>query len=312
MDPLSQILRLAGAEAMLSTGLVASGRWAVAVPATQALKCNVIREGECVLAVGSERRQLSVGDCFLVAPDRPFVIGTDFAHPRPAAEVFAGTDKRPYAHLDGGEGSPFRATGGRMELGPVTGLIADALPPLVILTAEKAASKRIGWLMDRLEEEQAAERAGASAIAGAAMQMIFVELIRALPEERPRGWLAALDDPRIGPALHAIHTDPAHPWRIETLAGLAHLSRSQFSARFRAAVGQAPMDYVLHWRMTLARQALTRPGMTVAKVAEELGYASESAFGAAFRRVMGTSPRRAACPPAAVTQEISADADIGF
>src|SRR5690606_6188647 len=106
-------------------------------------------------------------------------------------------------------------------------------------------------------------------------------------------WLAALSDPRIGSAIRAMHADPGRGWRLEDLAEISHLSRSQFSARFRAAVGRSPMDYLLHWRMTLAGKALSQSGVSISAVASRLGYASESAFGVAFRRVTGTTPRRA-------------------
>ncbi|MBN9054707.1 MAG: AraC family transcriptional regulator [Rhizobiales bacterium] len=294
MDPLSQILRFSEAHVAVSTGLVATGHWSVYVPPTNALKCNVLREGECLLEVEGRRHRLTQGDCFLVAPDRPFLIGADLSHPRPASEVFAGSGNRPFARLDVGDGPIARIVGGRMQLGQAADLLERALPPLVILPVSHPASARIGWLLDRLEEEQFSGSAGAATIGTAIMQIVFVELIRSLPQDAPAGWLAALSDPRIGPVLRAIHAEPSHPWRLEELAATANFSRSQFSQRFREAVGLAPMDYVLRWRMAVARQALAQPGATVAGVAAGLGYASESAFGAAFRRVMGTSPRRAA------------------
>lgn len=55
-----------------------------------------------------------------------------------------------------------------------------------------------------------------------------------------------------------------------------------------------PLDYLLNWRMTLAGKALSQPGASISAVASRLGYASDSAFGVAFRRVTGTTPRRAA------------------
>ncbi|WP_332713992.1 helix-turn-helix transcriptional regulator [Pelagibacterium mangrovi] len=94
-------------------------------------------------------------------------------------------------------------------------------------------------------------------------------------------------------AIRAIHADPGHDWRLGELAAISHLSRSQFSARFRESVGRSPMDYLLHWRMTVARRALATRGASVGAVAANLGYTSESAFGVAFRRVTGITPRRA-------------------
>ena len=291
MDPLSELLILSGAKATVSTGLVATGRWAVHVPATRALKCNMVREGACRLDVDDMRYDLGPGDCFLVAPDYPFVIGTDLSRAQPAADVFATGADGLFAELGGGVGPSTRCVGGRMELGKTAELLTDALPPVVLLRASQAATKHVEWLFDRIEAETAEARPGSDAIAAAAMQIIFVELMRTLSDDAPKGLLSALRDPRIAPALLAIHDAPVHPWSLQELAGRANLSRSQFAARFRNAVGRAPMAYVLRWRMTLAQQALSQPGVTVSQVAAKMGYASDSAFGAAFKRVTGSSPR---------------------
>lgn len=293
-DPLSQVLGLASVRAAVSTGLEARGYWALRVSSQPALKCNVIRRGECWLQVEERQWRLRTGDCFLVAPDVGFLIGTDLTRlPRLAEDVFAGCEDTPFARLDTGTGPDLLCLGGRMDLPPAASLLTEALPPVTVIDGGSAAALRIGWLLDRLEEESRAGAPGAAAMAAQIMQMVFIDLIRSVPASGSQGWLAALSDPRIGPAIRAMHRDPGRDWRVADLAAESHLSRSQFTARFRAAVGRAPMDYLLQWRMTLARHALSRPGAQVARVAADLGYASESAFGVAFRRVTGTTPRRA-------------------
>ncbi|WP_083953584.1 AraC family transcriptional regulator [Thauera butanivorans] len=294
-EPLSQLLALAGVQAAVSTGLQARGLWALRVASLPTLKCNVIRRGECGLEVAGQRWALKTGDCFLVAPGRPFTLGTDLDRlAQPAQDVFAGCENTLIAQLDAGPGPEFLCLGGRMDLPPAAALLIDALQAVTVIPGSSPVALRIGWLLDRLEEECRAEAPGSAAMATHIMQIVFIELIRALPATAARGWLAALADPRIGPALRAIHREPGRAWRLQELAEVSHLSRSQFSARFRQTVGQAPMDYLLHWRMALARQALSRPGATIESVADELGYASPSAFGVAFRRVTGTTPRRVA------------------
>lgn len=294
-DPLSQVLILAEARAAVSTGLSARGNWALQVPATGALKCNAIRQGRCHLVAAGRTVELAAGDCFLVAPDLPFVIGTDLDRlPRAAAEVFAGSDSRPYARLDAGPGADFLCLGGRMELPEGGAILLESLPPVTVIRAGEPAAERIGWLLNRLETETATEAPGAAAMAAQIMQMVFIELIRSVPETDGSGWLAALSDPRIGAALRAMHREPGYNWQLEDLAEISHLSRSRFAARFRASVGRSPIEYLTNLRMMLARKALARPGASVSTVAAELGYASESAFSFAFRRVTGTTPRQAA------------------
>jgi len=119
-------------------------------------------------------------------------------------------------------------------------------------------------------------------------------LIRALRQhsgnaDRP-GWLAGLGDPCIAAALAAIHGDLAYPWTLPTLAATAGLSRAAFAARFTERVGRPPMRYLLALRMQRARTLLRDERATVATVAGRVGYGSDVAFAAAFKREVGTSP----------------------
>lgn len=291
-DPLSQVLLLSGVRAALSTGLKARGQWALRVAPAQHLKCNVVREGECWLETGEERVLLRAGDCFLVAPGQSFLLATDLQlRAVPAEEVFAGWMSAPFAVLDAGVGNDFQCVGGRLDLPDAASMLATALPSIAILRAGGLAAKRVGWLLDRLEEESQKAALGGAAVTSALMQLVFIELLRGLPAVQTTGWLAALSDPRLGLALLAIHRDPGRRWRLSDLAETAHLSRSRFASRFHEMVGRPPMEYLLQWRMTLAQRWLSKPGATVAQVAETLGYASESAFGAAYRRATGRTPR---------------------
>ncbi|WP_421367928.1 AraC family transcriptional regulator [Agrobacterium tumefaciens] len=295
VDPLSQLLNFGGAHSAPSTGLKARGAWSIRVPHVNGLKCNAVRRGNCILQAEGKTWCLSAGDCFLIAPDLEFVIASDpNCAPREASDVFAHCGDHPFAVLDEGDGPEFFCLGGRMDLPKAAALVTSSLPPVTIVKAGSATAGRISWLFDRLEAEQCELGPGSAAMFTPIMQMVFIELIRSLPDGEGRGWLAALRDPRIGPAIVAIHRDPRPDWRLEDLARMSNLSRSQFAARFQSAVGVAPIHYLLQWRMTLARKALGQTGMTIANVAADFGYASESAFGVAFRRVFGTTPRRAA------------------
>jgi AraC-like DNA-binding protein len=93
-------------------------------------------------------------------------------------------------------------------------------------------------------------------------------------------------------AITSIHDDPGHPWTLQTLAERVGMSRSVFALRFREVVGDTPMEYLTRWRMLLAADRLKDSSDGLATIAQSLGYESESAFGKAFRRVMGCSPRQ--------------------
>jgi AraC-like DNA-binding protein len=107
----------------------------------------------------------------------------------------------------------------------------------------------------------------------------------------PAGWLRSLGDPRIAPAMRLMHAEPARSWRLEELARACAMSRTTFANRFREVAGTTPLAYLAAWRMHLASRALREGEIAVATLAEKLGYASESAFSAAFKRAMGASPR---------------------
>jgi AraC-like DNA-binding protein len=103
-------------------------------------------------------------------------------------------------------------------------------------------------------------------------------------------WFQASADPRLSAALQAIHDDAAHLWTVPELADVSGLSRAAFARSFQRALGQAPMQYVADWRMTLARDYLRSGHATLEQVAERTGYTSPYAFAAAFRRRHGQPP----------------------
>lgn len=230
------------------------------------------------------------GDCFLLTQGRGFTLASEPGIDGTSAdEVF--TDGAGQARM--GTGEEFSVLGGRMTLDPRTAsLLTDALPPVMRVPAHSRAAASLRWLLQKVVAELGAGGIGSHAIATQAMHMMFVEMIRFSSTGLPVGWVAALADPRVGPALRAIHDDPCAPWTLERLAALSHLSRSVFAARFRAQVGTSPLNYLTRWKMHLARRSLRRRGVSVAEIAERLGYSSESAFGHAYKRVFGESPGR--------------------
>jgi len=71
---------------------------------------------------------------------------------------------------------------------------------------------------------------------------------------------------------------------------VAGLSRTAFAARFTAGVGEPAMHYLRSLRLHHARALLRDERLTVAAVATRVGYSSEVAFAAAFRRAAGVPP----------------------
>lgn len=110
--------------------------------------------------------------------------------------------------------------------------------------------------------------------------------------EDRRGLFAALGDTRICRVLQAVHENPGHAWTMQNMASLACMSRSAFAERFTQLMKVPPMQYVTQWRVTIAEQMLRDRQMSVAAIAQQLGYSSEAAFRRLFKRVSGVSPGR--------------------
>ena len=134
---------------------------------------------------------------------------------------------------------------------------------------------------------------GPDAIPTRLPEMLLVEVLRqhlATAPAADHGWLAALHDPVLNPALAALHASPERKWTVSDLAREAAVSRSGLDERFRQVLGRSPIRYLTEWRMHLAEELLTSTDLGIAAVARRVGYDAEEAFSRAFKRVHGLSP----------------------
>ncbi len=124
-------------------------------------------------------------------------------------------------------------------------------------------------------------------------EVLFIEVLRLYMNEQSSGrtgWLAGVGDRIVGAALNALHERPAHAWTLEELARAAGTSRSVLAERFQQLVGSSPMQYLTQWRMLLAANLLARSNAPLARIAEDVGYQTDTAFSRAFRREYGAPP----------------------
>ncbi len=124
-------------------------------------------------------------------------------------------------------------------------------------------------------------------------ELLLVEVLKLHLASTPAdetGWLRALRDPVLAPALAAIHAAPGHKWNLLTLAKEASVSVSLLDERFREVLGLAPIRYLTGWRMHVAKDLLRSTDLGVAAVAHRVGYDSEEAFSRAFKRETGMAP----------------------
>ncbi|WP_271576271.1 AraC family transcriptional regulator [Bradyrhizobium sp. CCBAU 11361] len=294
-DPFSDILGLARAETLVTGGFTAGGPWAIRFPVPKTIKFFAVVKGGCWVTLDGEAPiRFETGDVGLLSAPRAFVLASDpDVSPVDAMTLFSGAG-RTTAQL--GDGDDFAHIGGHVLLDPVSGrLLADVLPPWIHVQAHLPAAATFRWLLDRLVEERISDLPGAELASAQLAQLLFIQILRAHvagSHGEGSGWLRALGDPRIAPALRLMHKDPARAWHLEDLAAACAMSRTTFAERFHTVAGVAPLAYLTQWRMRLAEQALRHEAAKpVALVARSIGYTSESAFSNAFKRVTGTSPK---------------------
>lgn len=180
---------------------------------------------------------------------------------------------------------------------PAARSLLELLPEIIHIDAVEAAEWH--WfpsLLTLMAHETRTARAGGEAVVTRLCDILVIQAIRWWVEHDPAastGWLGAMRDPVVGPALTAIHHDPAADWTVGRLATQVAVSRSSFSARFTELVGEAPMAYVTKWRMYVATDLLRHHEQSIAQVATRTGYQSEASFSRAFKRVMGFPPSSA-------------------
>ena len=192
--------------------------------------------------------------------------------------------------------------------------LSGALPPLIVVepfrrrasfvpggdehTAERAefaqdSYDRLARTFTNMVDEAQAERPGCRIMLARLAELMYIDVLRGCIDAlSPRygGWLGAVRDPQIGRALGLMHAQPEYKWTVTSLGRATGVSRSTLGGRFRAMVGEAPMQYLTYWRMQLAMQLLREPRLSIAQVAARVGYGSAVAFHRAFKRQLGATP----------------------
>jgi AraC-like DNA-binding protein len=296
MDPLSDVLSLLKPDTYVAGGFELGGAWSIQFEAHSGIKCYALVRGACWLAVDgvAEPARLEAGDCILLPSGRPFRLSSDLAlEPVDFRVLLSGERRGGVALLNGGGdtmilGGHFAFTGANADI------LLGAMPALAHLR-EESDKATLRWVLERMRDELLDTRPGGALVARHLAHMMLVQALRLyLVEEAGRsvGWLSALADTQMAAAIGAMHADPGARWTLQALAERAGMSRSSFAQKFKATVGDSPMDYLTRWRMLLAGDRLANGVQPVSAIALSLGYDSESAFSTAFKRVMGCSPRR--------------------
>jgi AraC-like DNA-binding protein len=291
IDPFADVVTLLQPSAPFSKVASGAGAWRVDRSESGRPFYCVILEGASRLAVdGHQPVDLREGDFVLIPAAYGFVMSSlDPA----AAEVDPLTVTRFQDETRHGNpnGPPdVRLLVGHFAFGsPDAGLLVSLLPQFIHVRGER----RLTTIVKLVTEEARTLRPARDMILARLLEVLLVEALRSTAgTASPPGLLRGLADERLAVALRRMHEDPTQDWTVERLAHEAALSRSAFFDRFRRAMGVAPMEYLLSWRMALAKNLLRRKEGGMKEIAERVGYGSASAFSTAFTRFVGMPPTR--------------------
>jgi AraC-like DNA-binding protein len=194
----------------------------------------------------------------------------------------------------------FKQFGGRFAFDRThAGLLKEILPSVVEIGFATSGAARVTSLLKMLGTEAWEARPGSALVIERLLEILLIEVIRHQGEEQAHahtGLIAGLADPQIAACLHALHENPSRDWSVSTLAKAAGASRSVFAQRFCEVVGMPPMQYLLRWRMALAKEMI-RQGISISEIAFTCGYQSVSGFSVAFARHVGCPPSHLRPPP---------------
>lgn len=292
IDPLAEVVALLQPNAPFSKVVSGSGAWRVQRSGTgQAFYCVILEGASRLTADGHAPIDLQAGD-FVLAPAIHELTMTS------AVESKAGdVDPLTVTMLPGEtrHGNPDGPPDVRLLVGqfvfrsPDRGLLLSLLPRLIHVREQARFATIVGLVAD----EARADRPAREMILSHLLDVLLLEAIRSTTAtSAEHGLMHGLADDRLAVALRRMHEDATRGWTVGELAREASLSRSAFFNRFRGALGMAPMEYLLAWRMAKAKSLLMTGGIAIKDVAERVGYASASAFSVAFTRHAGVPPAR--------------------
>jgi AraC-like DNA-binding protein len=258
---------------------------------------HLITHGDCVVELmGEPPLRLIAGDVVLFpqgdAHRMASAPGLTPARGSPLDKVLA---RRPRYLTYGGGGAVTSLVCGYLACDNRLAQILLAGLPTVVRVNVRGSSAG-AWLESSVRyalAEAHSPRPGGEGVLAKLAEVLFIEVLRLYMSEQSAGrtgWLAAVGDRIVGGALNAMHKRPAHPWTLEELARSAGTSRSVLAERFQHLMSSSPMQYLTQWRMLLASNLLRRSNAPLARIAEDVGYKTDTAFSRAFRREFGAPP----------------------
>jgi AraC-like DNA-binding protein len=289
IDPLAEVVMLLQPAARFFKYVVGAGPWQVRrSDAGQPFYCAVL-EGGCRLALeGCEEIVLHAGD-FVLVPATFGVAMSSLQAPSGTANSIPTALGQGMFRIGAAQGpADLRLLAGHCSFGsPDAALLVSLLPQLIHVRGEK----RLATLVQLVGDESREDRHARDVVLARLLEVLLIEALRSTTgTQASPGLVRGLSDVRLAAAIRAIHGQPARAWTVGELAKEAVLSRSAFFERFQRAIGVTPMEYLLAWRMALAKDLIRREEAGIGEIAQRVGYGSASAFSVAFTRHVGLPP----------------------
>jgi len=309
MDALSEILKVVQLDGAIFFDARFTAPWSIASPpeaslartlglgGERVLLYHYMVEGACLISLdGMAPLRLEAGDVIVFAHGDAHTMASALGGEPIRMDAQAILRERPKTLTFGGGGEAARFICGYLVCDARLFQPVLAALPRVVVVSLRGADPQARWLEGSLRhavDEASTPGPGAEGMLAKLSELMVVEVLRrhvAQLSPEDTGWLSGLRDRAVGRCLALMHEKPAHPWTVDALAREVAISRSVLAERFTHFVGQSPMQYLGRWRMALATNHLKRSALSLARIAEEVGYDTDAAFSRAFRREFGVPP----------------------
>lgn len=266
--------------------------WGLTLPGSIQLSVHTVTRGQAFLWLDGDTDaavRLRPGLVALVVGGRPHHLAAEADQALCVPhELF--WERRNDAGAEDGPGGDVFLCGAYALAGDIGRDLVRALPELLLIDTEH--DERIGAVVALLSAELAVLSPGQQTVLDRLLDVLLVLALRRAYSDSSGApaWFRAGQDPRLGPALRAMHEEPERRWTVPELARVSTMSRPAFARAFEQALGQTPMRYLTDWRLALAREYLLARDLSIEQIAVAVGYGSANAFAAAFHRHVGTSP----------------------
>ena len=262
---------------------------------------HIVTVGSCVLHLTAVDQSilLQAGDVAVLPHGSAHVVhgpnnvhnasGPSGIHDRPGGAILVktNTDGRPDTQL----------VCGRLKFDQAgQNFVLSALPDSIVIgTGKGSSAPQIRSLIELVERELDEARPGAAAIASDLASALLVMVVRTYFEAE-RGSddiLSLLGHPKVARVVIAMLEWPGKAWTLNELAEVANASRASLVRMFRQTAKTSPLAFLAETRLELAKRKLLASGGSLATIAAEVGFQSESAFSRAFQSRYGLRPGQA-------------------